>query len=388
MLVMSIQTLSRSGVIPERSKKIFYIDNLKVGLISLVVVQHALITYGVEGGWYYAQKTTRAGVVIPMDLLAVIGQSFAMGLFFFLAAYFTPGSYNKKGAARFVRDRLLRLGIPLLIYSFILSPVLIYLVSYFGEGHQITFMQFLSGYHDWVNFGVLWFVAALLLFTLVYVLWRIVSKKNPSKPLAAPSSRMILGFAAAVGIISFFVRIAFPIGWVLNPVGFQLAYFSQYVTLFVLGLVAAKNNWLDTFPYDWGKRFARYALRLLLFLAVIFVLEKVAKAPDAWLIGGFHWQQLLYAVWEQLTGFSIVVALLMYGKKLWNRSSPFMGKLSRNAFAVYIIHPLVLVALALSFRNWGVDPAIKFLVVAPLAVVGSFLLASAITSIPGVRKII
>ena len=385
---MSLQPLSHPAVIPEQSKKIFYIDNLKVGLISLVVVQHALITYGVEGGWYYAQKTTLMGVVIPMDLLAIIGQSFAMGLFFFLSAYFMPRSYNKKGAARFVKDRLLRLGIPLLFYSFILSPVLIYLVSYFGEGRHVTFLQFLGGFHDWIDFGVLWFVAALLLFTLVYVLWRITGKKYQSGSLPAPSVRMILGFAAVVGIISFLVRIVFPIGWILNPVGFQLAYFPQYVALFVLGWVASKNNWLDTFPYDWCKRFVRYALRLLGFLAVIFTLEKITKAPQAWLIGGLHWQQLLYAVWEQLMGFSIIVVLLTYGKKWWNRSSPLMGKLSRNAFAVYIFHPLVLIALSLSCRNWDVDPAIKFLVVAPLAVVGSFLLASVITSIPGVRKII
>jgi hypothetical protein len=62
--------------IEERSKKIFYIDNLKVGLITLVVVQHALITYGVEGGWYYAQKTTDMVAVIPMGLVAIINQSF------------------------------------------------------------------------------------------------------------------------------------------------------------------------------------------------------------------------------------------------------------------------------------------------------------------------
>ena len=65
-----------------------------------------------------------------------------------------------------------------------------------------------------------------------------------------------------------------------------------------------------------------------------------------------------------------------------------MGKLSRNAYAVYIFHPLVLVALALLLRNWDVDPALKFLVVAPVAIVGSFLLAAVITSIPGVRKIV
>src|SRR6202035_2523800 len=93
---MSIQTLSQSTVIPEHSKKLFYIDNLKVGLITLVVLHHALITYGAEGGWYYAQKTTHIGAIIPMTLLVVINQSFFMGFFFFLSAYFIPGSYNKK----------------------------------------------------------------------------------------------------------------------------------------------------------------------------------------------------------------------------------------------------------------------------------------------------
>ncbi len=385
---MSMQTLSRPAVIRQQPEKIYYIDNLKVGLIALVVVQHALITYGVEGGWYFAQKTTHTGALIPMELLAVINQSFFMGLFFFLSAYFIPGSYNRKGVARFVTDRLVRLGIPLVFYSFVLSPVVIYLAYYFGQGHHITFIQFLGGFHDLIDFGVLWFVAALLLFTLVYVLWRMVSKKYPSKSLKTPSPGMILGFAAAVGMVSFLVRIIFPIGWILHPVGFQLAYFSQYVALFILGLVASENNWLERFPFGKGKRFARYSLRLLLFLAIIFVLEKVAGTPQAWLIGGFHWQQLLYAVWEQLQGFSIIVALLTVGKKWWNKSSALLGKLARNAFAVYIFHPLVLVALSLAFRDWGVDPAVKFLVAAPLAVAGSFLLASVITLVPGVRKII
>jgi surface polysaccharide O-acyltransferase-like enzyme len=385
---MSTQTPSPSALIPEQPKKIYYIDNLKVGLITLVVLHHAIITYGGDGGWYYLQKTTHGGATIPVELLLTINQSFFMGFFFFLSAYFIPGSYNKKGAARFVKDRFFRLGIPLVFYSFILSPVLIYLVYYFGKGHHINFIQFLGGFHDWIDFGVLWFVAALLLFTFLYVLWRLVSKRYQSKPLAAPTSKMILWFAAGVGIISFLVRIVFPIGWILNPVGFNLAYFSQYVALFIAGLLAAKNKWLDTFPYDTGKRFFRYPLRLLLFFPVMGIIEKLTKAPQGWFTGGLHWQQLLYAVWEQLLGFSIIVALLTYGKKMWNKSSALMCKLSRNVFAVYIFHPLVLIVLSLAFRNWAIDPVWKFLVVAPLAVAGSFLLASVITLIPGVRKII
>ena len=387
-LYMPGSTLSAPAVIPDHPKKIFYIDNLKVGLITLVILHHALNTYGAEGGWYYWQKTTHAGAAIPMVLLITINQSFFMGLFFFLSAYFIPGSYNKKGAVRFVKDRLLRLGIPLVFYSFILSPVLIYLVNYFGKGHHITFLQFLGGFHDWIDFGVLWFVAALMLFTGVYVLWRIAGKKYQSKPLSTPSLKTIVWFAAGVGFISFLVRIVFPIGWILNPVGFNLAYFSQYVALFIAGLAAAKNKWLDTLPYNYGKRFMRYALRLLLFFPAMGIIQKLTRAPQDWFTGGLHWQQLLYAVWEQLLGFSIIMALLTFGKKFWNKSTVLMAKLSRNAFAVYIFHPLVLLSLSLCIRNLAIDPAWKLLIVAPLAVLGSFLLASAITLIPGIRKII
>ena len=214
------------------------------------------------------------------------------------------------------------------------------------------------------------------------------SKKYQSKPLSTPSLKTIAGFAAGVGIISFLVRIVFPIGWILKPVGFNLAYFSQYVALFIVGLAAAKNKWLDTLPYNYGKRFTRYALRLLLFFLAIGIIQKLTGAPQEWFGGGLHWQQLLYAVWEQLLGFSIIMALLAFGKKFWNRSTVLMAKLSRNAFAVYIFHPLVLLAISLSIRNLAIDPAWKFLIVAPLAVTGSFLLASVITLIPGVRKII
>ena len=110
--------------------------------------------------------------------------------------------------------------------------------------------------------------------------------------------------------------------------------------------------------------------------------------PLDWYSGGFHWQSLLYAVWEQVIGFSIIVMLLAWGKEKWNRSSTFLSGLSRSAFAVYIFHPLVVISLSLAVRNWSVDPAMKLLFVAPLAVIGSFLLGALLVRIPGVKKII
>jgi surface polysaccharide O-acyltransferase-like enzyme len=377
-----------SVLIPEQSKKIFYIDHLKVVLTILVVLHHAFITYGAPGGWYYKQATTKMAALIPMTLFVSVNQAFFMGFFFFLSSYFIKPSYERKGASRFVADRLLRLGIPLLFYSFVLSPLLNYLVYYFGKGNHITYLQYLSGFDDWIDFGVLWFVAALLLFTLIYVLCRNIFKIQLPKSLPAPTAGSVILFAAGVGVISFFVRTIFPVGWSLKPLGFQFGHFSQYIALFILGLIASKNNWLNTIAFSTGKRLAVFARLSLLFLPVFYIIEKISHMPQDWFSGGFHWQQLLYAVWEQLIGFSIITALLCFGKKLWNKQSGFIMSLSRYTFAVYIFHPLVLISLSLSIRNWSIDPALKLLLVAPLAVVLSFLLASVIVLIPGVKKII
>ncbi|MDB5136528.1 MAG: hypothetical protein JWP37_3131, partial [Mucilaginibacter sp.] len=207
-------------------------------------------------------------------------------------------------------------------------------------------------------------------------------------PIATPNALRIVLFAAGVGVVSFLVRLAFPVGWVLHPVGFQPGHFSQYIALFILGLAASKNNWLNTISDKTGKALGRYALRLLLFFLVFFVIEKTVKMDGSWWSGGPHWQALLYAVWEQVIGFSIIVGLLVRGRMLWNKPSVRISKLSRLTFAVYIFHPLVLISLALLVSAWNIEPAIKLLFVAPLAVIGSFLLASVIVLIPGVKKII
>jgi len=58
-----------------------------------------------------------------------INQSFFMSLFFAISGFFTPASYDAKGPGLFLRDRLVRLGIPLVVYFFVLNPALVYLAA-------------------------------------------------------------------------------------------------------------------------------------------------------------------------------------------------------------------------------------------------------------------
>ena len=53
-----------------------------------------------------------------MAIFIDINQAYFMGLLFLISGYFSPQSLDRKGPARFVRDRLIRLGIPLVVAVF------------------------------------------------------------------------------------------------------------------------------------------------------------------------------------------------------------------------------------------------------------------------------
>ncbi len=103
--------------------RLFFIDNLRILLITLIMMIHLSITYGGEGSWYYrdGQADTLSSILLTWHNAAV--QAFSMGLLFMIAGYFTPGSYDRKGPRQYLKDRLLRLGIPMLCYDFIIGIV-------------------------------------------------------------------------------------------------------------------------------------------------------------------------------------------------------------------------------------------------------------------------
>ncbi|MEO6849565.1 MAG: acyltransferase family protein, partial [Mucilaginibacter sp.] len=259
----------------------------------------------------------------------------------------------------------------------------------FGYSHHITILQFLSGYDNWIDFGVLWFAGALLLFTLLYAMWRMMRVKTLQKEKPFPSTSTILLFSIGLGALSFLVRIIFPIGWILKPLGFQLGHFPQYIVTFILGIVASRSNWLNKLNYRQGKRMVIIAACVVILIFPLFyILLTWLKFPSSYFSGGFVWPSLLYALWEQTAGITTMTALLCIGKQLLNKSSGLRSRLSRSAFAVYIFHPLVLICLSLALKNWPIEPALKLLVVAPLAVTGSFLFGSVIVMIPGVKSVV
>lgn len=374
------------AIIP--SQKIYYLDHVKVLLTVLVILHHTFITYGGPGGWYYRQPTTSKAALIPMTMFVSTNQAFFMGLFFLLSAYFIEPSLKRKGTRLYLLDRLKRLGIPLVFYSFIFSPILNFLVYKFGDKQPATFLQYLSGFNDWIDLGVLWFVAALLLFTLIFVALYSL-KPTGTKAISQLQTGKVLLFGAMLGLITFLVRLQFHVGWTLHPLGFQFGHFTQYIAMFTVGILARRGNLADHLDLKTAKRFAWIAVGMFVILfPMLGVVQSLTHEPGDNFSGGFNWLNLFYSFYEQMIGLCIMVALTGISKFKWNKQSKFLSALSRNTFAVYIFHPIVLIGLALLLSDWAVSPVIKLAIVAPCAVIGAFLLAAGIVRIPGVNRVI
>ena len=107
-----------------------FIDNIRWSMIILVLSMHASDTYSPFGNWYY---TDRQPLFLGGQVFFATYQSFLQGFFmallFFVAACFTPASYDRKGAPHFVRDRFVRLMVPTLLYIFAIGPLTEYYVS-------------------------------------------------------------------------------------------------------------------------------------------------------------------------------------------------------------------------------------------------------------------
>ena len=157
--------------------RLAFIDNLRILLICLVIVTHLAITYGAVGDWYIRDPSADSMSAAVLTLVAALDQCFMMGFFFMISAYFVPGSLERKGSARFARDRLVRLGIPLVLWALVIGPVLDYWVGVTFSGYAGSLAGFYrDGIASFQGFpiGPLWFVFALLVFTFAYIGYRVL----------------------------------------------------------------------------------------------------------------------------------------------------------------------------------------------------------------------
>lgn len=372
-------------------KRLFYIDNLRIILIVLVVVAHAAITYGPVGFWYYYERSQFISTYVLAFYVCLL-QSFLIGLFFMISAFFIPSSLKRKGPKRFLLNRLRRLGVPLVFYIFIISPSIQYLHTLIIEGKKANFIIF---YYELLKRGIidvgpLWFLQVLLLLSISYAIFNeIISRlyKNKIKTvLKFPSDNNIFATIIIFASLTFLVRIGFPIGRNLASLNFGLA--PQYIFLFGLGIMASNNKWFKAITIREAKYWARITLIAVMFWPLFLFLCRASDFNIEIFIGGPNWQSFSYALWEAVLSISVSISAIYLFRQKFNYQNRVLKAISKSTYSVFIIHSIVIIVLSYSLKDMTFHPLFKFTIVALSSVILCFLISFYITKIHFLKGIL
>jgi glucans biosynthesis protein C len=353
-----------------------YLDNLRVLLVIGVVAVHAAITYGLDGSWYLESYDKMAGLLLAaVTVVLGIGWLFGLGLFFLIAGRLSGPSLERKGAGRFARERLIRLGLPLLGYTLLVSPFLEYVDYRFNAHGEEALWPFVSRQIWHFAPGPTWFLEALLVFSLAYALLRRLPRRAAVHAREPLRGREIAAAVLVLALISFAVRFAFPLG--SEQFHLQLSVFPQYGILFALGAAAGRRGWLETFTPDLARRCAAAgALAVLALLGLLIAGGFFADGGEHRFEGGWHWQAGALALDEAVLATCVSLWAIQHFRRRRNTLGPLARRMAPAAYGAFIIHPPVLVGLALAAQPTPLPAELKFTAVLAATVAASFGLAA------------
>jgi len=360
---------------PVPSNRVFYLDALRIVLTILVIVHHIGQAYGPTGGYWPVQETARAAVLGPFF---GVNRSFFMSLFFMISGYFMVSAYQRNGFARFLRNRLVRLGVPVLVFAALMLPARIFL---FGEH--------ITRWGDVINAAHLWYLEHVLLFSVVYALWRRIrdgknppaaglNEKRPAPGLAVTLVALLL-VAGGCGV----VRIWSPIDRWMNLLGFFRVAFADVprdLAFFIFGAIAFRRRWFENYP----------ARRGMIWLAVGVT---AAVAWYAWSLiphrdPGALASDISYLVWEELVCFGLCIGLLVLFRQTISSQGPLGRMLAANQYSAYFWHPLLIVAIQMVFVSLPLGPFVKFAAVSLIGVPLVFLWSWLVRCIRPVKAVL
>ena len=318
---------------------------------------------------------------MSFDLLFWWIHGWRIPLFFVMAGFFAAMLARRRGPRGFIKHRIDRILIPVVIASVTLLPMMYYLWSWgwLGEGrvrweevYQFDFDKpefedhFMSPAH-------LWFLNYLVIYSFVY--WAVL-KLRRSKP---EDDEPTLGRAGKWCFTSAFRPITFAL-----PT-FVFLYYNP-------GFYTAYHHIIPLNLEQWGYELLQLVYQGYFFTVGIYLFrlhrEMDAIKQNTWIYLGFaHVAFALLAVVcvrqggfnqiDQLAGgnraaFAAGVALFCWymiwgmtglGLTILAKPRALVRWLSDSAYWVYLVHLPIVALLMILLKGWAVGPWVKFLVI-------------------------
>jgi peptidoglycan/LPS O-acetylase OafA/YrhL len=396
-----VQAVYKRGAEVSDTRHLYFADNLRIALTILVIAHHVGQAYGPTGGAWPIQEDTRAGVLGPFF---TVNRSFFMSLFFMLSGYFMVMSYDRHGPARFLKSRVLRLGVPLLSFFSLIIPVQQYLchrglsrISSLSFWRYYTTVYFGIGGKppDWggpmwpeMNFGHLWYVEHLLIASVCYALLRVVWRRPPDTTHAEPKPLRcwtVVLFALLLALASAIIRRWYPIDRWIGFLGFIQVAFADVprdLSFFVLGAVAYRRRWFLGLPAHTGYAWLTVGVTAgMLWYAYALGLRNVFRISGTAM-------GIVYPIWEAFLCCGMCIGLLVLFRERLNFQGRWSKAMAQAQYGAYLFHVPVVILVQFMIEDAALSPFAKFTLATALSVPLTFLLADLLRKPALAKKIL
>jgi surface polysaccharide O-acyltransferase-like enzyme len=347
-------------------------DWLKVAATLTVFIFHCLRFFDLEAWHVKNAQLSAVATVFAMLLLQWI-----MPLFFVLSGASIYFALKVRTAEQFLRERCMRLLIPLFFGIFILSPPQVYLerlsnpdrgVAPWNGGWQFSgsFWEFIPFYFQgWYLFGGnfawmglhLWYLLALFLFSLLLLPLFLRIKRGKKEKLMAmlafvlekPGAIFLLGLPIAVlesGLDPAALGSRTAGGW----------NFFSYLTFLLCGYLIVGDRRIE-------QAVNRHFVTALAIagLTTPLLLEPIHHL-FSW--DGSAYGSLGYTLMAMLRSFNSwcwIMTFLSLGRKFLNFSHPSLRYMSEASLPFYILHQPIIIFIGFVIAGWDLGVLPKFM---------------------------
>ena len=382
--------------------RVTFFDNLRYLFVIGVVLQHASMAYINFSWWPVADEPS-----IFVGTVTGFFDGFLMPSLFFISGYFAIPSIRKKTISQFIKGKLRRLGIPWLVCTLFIGPIVPLVYHYTRNGLILSssyWRTWLAVMNNAIGFDVgilppmrqvmqnnlfyqryMWFVGLLIAFFLMFSFIYSFKKSwfestDPALKAVTPSVLSTVKMMLSIGIITFLgstlligTMFAFspgvsnPESWFTlgNIVQFRVSRIFLHVAYFVLGVLTFKWKWIERgkFPGHNKTWFIAFAFVFVAYYYSYFLMLSAGTDEMEKLFGLLYWFCLNYFT---IIALGLSVSL---GVRYWNRQTSFSKILATNSYNLYLSHYIFVIGFQLLlFILPGIPVLLKFGLVSILSI--------------------
>jgi len=342
------------------------LDWLRVSVFGILIIYHVGM-YFVPWKWHIKHELTYDWISWPMIFI----NQWRLPILFIISGMGTRFALSHRSGQLFRKERLMRLGIPLLVGVILIVPPQLYIERILSGDFEGSFGLFYvrecfrgiypEGNLSWHH---LWFLPYLLLFSLILSPLLIHVRDNSEKG-AVGITRRLLGFKFGIYlftipliIIEILLEPFFPVTHALLDDWYTIA---LYITLFFIGYLFIC---CQTEFWNAVNQIKAYAL-----------LMGIISFSSYYAINTFiedgHLAHIIEACIKMINMLSWIIVLFGFSGQFLNRPSKLLKYCNEAVYPFYILHQTVQIVLAYFLIQLQLPPLFVFL----LLILGTFLVS-------------